>query len=144
MKDYPSFTPTMPTPKDVIQLVNTNNYGENNIEFWKMLQFLHSDHNGTKVWTHLSTDTYRKMTLQLQSSIDLLPNFEQVQKNAELIYKSYMVMMYKIRGSRSLGETMAYEQTATIQSLHNIYRTLFRLSTSSIPLFGHVKLEHIK
>lgn len=134
----------MSTPNDVIRIVNAHQYGENNIEFWNMLQFLFSDYNGIRFWTQLPRDTFRKMIGQLHRSIDLLPTFDDVKRNAELIYKSYMVMMHQIRGKRSIGETMATEKTETLKSLHNVYRTLFRLSKSSIPLFGHVILEHIQ
>ena len=130
----------MPTPNDVIQIVNTKNYGANNIEFWKMLQYLQSDHNGVQIWTHIDSNTFRKMAIHFHESIELLPSFDYVKKNAEIIYKSYMVMMHKIRGKRSVGETMAYEKHETLQSLHNIYKILLTLTTSSIPLFGHVHL----
>jgi|TARA_B110000091_G_scaffold212112_1_gene258114 hypothetical protein len=129
----------MSCPTDVVDALNNPAFCANHKEFWQMTHFLFSEYNGIQVWTAIPPDTFRAMAIQLHTVIETVDCFTDLQSRAEVIFRTYIVCLTKIRGVDSLQQTMFRESSEVLQALHNIYRLLFRLKVPALPLFGHVK-----
>ena len=129
----------MSCPADVANAMNNPAFCANHEQFWQMTQFLFSEYNGAKVWTDVPRNTFQAMAVQLYTVIESVDCFTKLQRRAELIFHTYIVILTKIRGVETVQQMMFKESPEVLQALHHIYRLLFRLKVPNLPLCGHVK-----
>jgi hypothetical protein len=127
----------MPTPQDVEKAVNSPTFYQNPKQFWQMMCYLLSKHEGEFVWKLIKVESFKLIMEQLQVVIENTAEYSTIQSNKNLLYHIYITALERIKGGRSVAEFMAYEDTTVLKAFHYLYKQLFQLKIT-LPLFGHL------
>jgi hypothetical protein len=135
-----SHTPTtMATPQDVTAFVVNGTGCAQSLQFWPVVHYLFQDYNGAPVWQQVPPSTFRTLVLQLTVAIEALENLEQLTAMSEVLSRLYFVLLTKLNEDSTCTALLERETPQVLQSLHHLYRLLFRLDVPHLPLFGHAK-----
>jgi len=125
------------TPASVTAAVATPTFFQNHEQFWNMLRYLFTDHQGQKVWRQVSADTHRSIIEQLQVVIENTDNFDTIHSQKELLYHMYFAALMSIRRDQTVSQFHASEKTTVLTGFYHLYKLLRQLNV--MPLFATVQ-----
>jgi len=125
------------TPEHVCKAVAIPTFFEKHDEFWKMLCYLFTSHNGQKVWEQLPLDTVRTIMEQLHMVIESTESYSTISSNQGLLYHVFFALLRRVKGGRSVSQFMAYEKYSVLTGFHHVYKQLYHMNVV-MPLFGHM------
>ena len=130
-------------PTKISEAVSNPQFYEQRTAFWQMLRYMFTDFQGQKVYTFLPPNTFRNVCLQLHRLIESYLVVEigndntDLQKNAEIVYHTYFLVLRNIRAQKTVTRMMADETPEQLMSLYKIYCHLRELKAGPMPLFAH-------
>lgn len=127
--------------QDPIAMVHTalNNpkFIENHAEFWNMIGFMMKPYKEKPLWQQVPRDDICKFVLQLQTLIESIEIYEELQKNAGHLYNAYMMTIARLKGAKNMQQWEGYESLNIMKAVLHVYKTLKRLTLPiEMPPYG--------
>ena len=125
------------TPNAVKLAVQSPTFHQNKNQFWKMLCFLFTDYQGTKVYQHIDHTTFCLIMEQLHVVIENTDEYSTIASNKNLLKHVYYAGLTQTKGHRTITQWQATEKTTTLQAFHYLYKQLFQMKLV-LPTFGKI------